>query len=698
MPQTPADGASATPAAAASRFAWPLAMVALGLVGAAWWLWPRASADAAHPPSGDEARQGAGTQRAVAAPRARTGCTFAAGEAVVWQLSIAHKLEVDAEALLPFGARRTAPGLRPMQLPDLALQLSAVALAATDAERGTVLALRLRDRSSTPAPDQPATLQTFLLRMGPDCAMEALARHKDAELAGALAQQRVMLALQWSLPRAEEPDRFTRVQRDGLGRLEARQVLASGPAGATLQRRVLRYTDVHRPGQTDADRTSGAVAAVPAGLRGPTPRVEIARNLTRVTLGQGPWCEALESESDLTVFEGTTPSLHDQAEIRLQRATGPEAAALAQQDAAAVASIDVEAYVWGDLFGVDVEAQGHAAIVPGLQGMATAQALLEFRRLHSDPSARRPGDMLRFLQQWLQANPDQADALIAAIKAGELEGELATLALLALKMAGTPQARRALRSAMLDAELDPHLRSSALFGLADMDDLDAADFDTLRALSRRTHQGPRSERELVESAATLAIGMLGNPNLGHSPALAATARQELLDQLATATEPTLVSDLLEGVGNAGETSMLPAVTAHIDAEAQPVRLSAAHALRMMEPTATEQTFATWLGAEADAEVRAELVKSMVGQLAWHGVQAPATVVSAAVQTLQAETAPTVVRSLVALLGPASASDASARDALVALFHRSKDDQVLVQIGSHVAPKWLQPSGSQGEAP
>ncbi len=105
---------------------------------------------------------------------------------------------------------------------------------------------------------------------------------------------------------------------------------------------------------------------------------------------------------------------------------------------------------------------------------------------------------------WLRAHPEDAAALIAAIKAGDVAGDARPVAFLALELAGTPESRAALVAALNDPDMDEADRSRAAAALQDVPE---PGDEVVSGVLKAATEGPINADETA-AAALLAVGSL----------------------------------------------------------------------------------------------------------------------------------------------------------------------------------------------
>jgi HEAT repeat protein len=301
---------------------------------------------------------------------------------------------------------------------------------------------------------------------------------------------------------------------------------------------------------------------------------------------------------------------------------------------------------------------------------------------------------VQFLSGYLQAQPDQAFAVLKHLKAGNLPPQAHTTLFLALEVTGTAQARRALVKAIDDEDLSTANRLRAIVALQDVPRLSTKAVDALLSMARSpTLRETRAGRALA-SASLLALGRVSQRLRGQRDDLVAQIRQELVLRLTDDTDQAGLVVALRAVENSGDSYLLGFVAEVLEQESATVRAQATRSLRRMEDPESNVLLSDQLASDEDAGVRSAAAETLVerAKLAsrsadngdFSALQPSSEVVSTAIDCLGFEDQRHVRLQLVTLLGIVGGTQVAARRALIEHFHRERDPTVLKRIGRYVS--------------
>jgi hypothetical protein len=479
----------------------------------------------------------------------------------------------------------------------------------------------------------------FLMKIRPDCAIEAVGQHRDAEARGARVQQAMARLLDWRIE--GEQRSYEARQRDGVGEFS------------------LRYGHGHHQGAEVVQRRMTEILAL--WPRQEQIRGQVLRSSGEATLGAGPWFDRAHEEQVIDVQRGTVTQRIERL-LDIAKITPPE------QDPFADVELDRTSILWRDRLEdamtppvAHSEAQKGRPIEEVLNEALTFEQANRLRQGHHSSA--------RLLADFLRANPAAATVLAGRIRAGTLPKELRAPAALALSLADTPEARAALVSVIQDpgVSFEDRLR-------------------TIHATATTAHAGPEEARVLRKLAsdpqqrdaarvATLALGTLAGKQKTSQPALAGAIREEIRDQLSRERDPQRLLDLLGAAGNAASEDLQQAIEPFGSHRDPSLRAAAFGALGSIDTPEARERQLSWLESETDPEARRTM---------WHeeaqrqGRPSPETLALAS-RRLSTETDRSSARLLIELLGRAL-DDEGARQALLSRLRTEQDPSLLQLLG------------------
>lgn len=277
-------------------------------------------------------------------------------------------------------------------------------------------------------------------------------------------------------------------------------------------------------------------------------------------------------------------------------------------DVARVASVDPAALV-------DFDPATASAAAPAAQPtLPVAELVRAMQAEGATPAPLRRSDWRSAAIDALQARPNAAAEVDAALRAGNLSEPAERTLLEALAGAGTPAAQEVLAGLAMDAAIAGSLRDRALVASTQAVDPSPAFVAALLRgvdagggpVAATTYAVPlgAAVRKLNESDPVRARALSGE--------LTQRAKNALVGRNAGAgapSEPTLADqrNWLAALGNAGDAAALPVVLNALQSPKAAVRLAAAHALRFQSPNDCKEQMALAMANDDAAEVRAALV-------------------------------------------------------------------------------------------
>lgn len=584
-----------------------------------------------------------------APPVAIAGCRFHAGDqagfAISSQASAAGNVGLDASDRFD-GVLRThvIEAVRPGEW------LVGAAIVMASLRQGlTVAELRVGQSIDTP----------FLYRIDAACRIVGIGTQRSWKVPSRRFVSSVLRSLEIVAPPAGAGRTYMTNQQDALGPHGAiYQVGDDATGGLLLRRRKTGY---------------GEASGAPFGLH-----VEIVASDTTATLDRdGAWLRSFNGRESVRI-EAHGQTLTDvTATTRVER--NDAAGALVWPPPA----FSPDDYDWSDPFAQALEPTAAPPPVDWrLVAMSLADALAELARLYSrDPEKPDSYRAALFLADWLKLHPEQAAAVLGAIRELKLSSGQRAAAFLALERCGTDQARTALVEGLRDKRLTALDRARAATALSDVPRPTA---DALRALVAEAQRVPSAgdaDSVMVAATSVRALGHLGGRTEKTEPALHGDVRAELSRMLTSAPTDARAIDVLDAVGNSGDEALADLVKGKLASESPIVREHAARAFRQMDAATARDVLQGALATETDPAVRAALADTLAAVTS--GQQSPSDVSSAAT-ALANEPDPTARAALIRLLGPAAATSPAAKQALIDEFHREKLVDLQRLVGKYLS--------------
>lgn len=521
----------------------------------------------------------------------------------------------------------------------------------------------LTEGAADPDPARRSALSLpFVVQIGRDCRFRDLRFDPSADAEARRQITGLLRGVELILSPGSGTEWVSR-HHDDLGAFDATYRLDPSGAVPTLVRSRSRYAS-----------TSTAVARQQIGGR---LRVEIVSSQVQAALDpKGRWVRDLNDQEHLRVSLGGKLLTEITAATNLQRIENPAA------PPPALASVAVEQLVASLTDPTQQnEAPAPPAPDPTLRAQDLSGAVADFER-----NLRAGSDGLyrstQRLAGYLAANPEAISDLVQRIRSGAIDKELHSALFLALQKTRSPTAEKALAAALADRDMPAINRMRAAAALPDIHKPSAQTARTLIDQASLGRGGSPEDRQVAGSA-LLALGALSHRAGSRQPQLTTLVRDDLTERLRTARAPEERALMLDAIGNTGDKQLAEIVKPQTQDESPLVRSHAAQAFRRMDLSTSEPVLAEWLGSEKEPAVRRSIASALNEKL--HEEQRPpslAVVQSAALQ-LGSETDPQARAALIELLGRAAASEATAKQALVAQFHRESVSDLQVLIGRYV---------------
>lgn len=592
---------------------------------------------------------------ATPTPTAAAACTFRVGQRWAYEAETSSHLRADLGAMLGGAARLSKQEI--MQVPvTLKWRLTLVALDVTAED--TLVAAHWSDVSAsgdTGAVTSGDDLDyPVLFRIRRDCAVSDVSRHKQATDAAARTQQAALLSLSFRVPLpGTEPG--GRSIDTAIGTCKAWHSAQIVDERVQIKQRISECSTVRGAPEMRADPAMGDAV---------------------FKLDDKPWFAAIDGRRLVVMKRGKEVAVRLRSTLKVRRAAP-------QTDITAVDPADFE---WRLVAAVPSEGQVAVRSWPGLDGMAAAAALMEIERLwrhgkDGTMSARA------FARAWLQANPNSAGKLLAALRDAPVEEAIRAGIYHVVGRFGGAATRLALTGVLRDDDFSDGDRSRAALAIAALPKPDKNVLNALLDASNRA--GKLAEKgTTVGHSATLALGMLNHEQRGKQSELVDAVNAHLRTASALPDEG-LAAEALSAIGNSGDPALLDAVQARLSDPSEDVRAKAAYATRLMDPDQTAALMAAKLATEQNERVLARMADAGALAAMVHQKKLKADVIKGADTALRRAKTEVTKRALVQLLG-AAGNDPVAKAALKALFDRGAKPDTLRLIGMHMTADELMP--------
>ncbi|MCB9660551.1 MAG: HEAT repeat domain-containing protein [Sandaracinaceae bacterium] len=286
----------------------------------------------------------------------------------------------------------------------------------------------------------------------------------------------------------------------------------------------------------------------------------------------------------------------------------------------------------------------------------------------------------QFLLAWIRGHEGGADALVAAIREGELDPALHAMAFLVLGTADTPASRQALALAMTEQDLSPMNRRRAAFSLGTNTTPTLESFESMRVAAEANARS--TDDEGVRGVIMRSMGPFAGDE---APEEVRTEARAYIRELASASDPARRLAGIDAAGNAGTDVLLDAIEGGFTDADETVRASAYHALRGMRRDLVQPVVADALTRETSDVVRRSLVEAAYtnAQQSSRPVVSP-ELATATAATLSNIADPGARAAAIHLVGIAAETQPEARAALAAWLANEPTPENLQILGRYVS--------------
>ncbi len=503
--------------------------------------------------------------------------------------------------------------------------------------------------------DLEAYKTPFLIEINSSCQVVAFARHKSAE--PERARQEQVLAQEFSSYLANVS--FSRAA--GTGGMAS---------GKDAQGEFSQRYETARDGDT---------IRVTAG----------DRTYTKVWLGELP--SHVESKNVVTFDRGAwIASLTAERSFQTRQSIQTFTFTASRSSAGSSVSIpnDEAEYVWTNLLeGSRVTTTGNAPLpaeAEEIRKMGIEEAKKNYEALF-DTEAHM-GAAGTFLRNYAEAHPKFAFDVVKDVHDGKLDGMKAATVFPALQITRTKEARQALTQMREANDTAPFDKARATLALASRSDVTSTLVEALATEVKAASQNGGYTEQFGAGEAYLALGMAVSHG---SEAVAAEAKQVLMDHAKSEHTGTAIAALVGGIANAGDPDFVAPVMEWTRESDSNLRYKVAMAFRRMPVEKTGEAQASWLHSERDLRV-----KGAIYDIAWKQAYDQTTVahpnvLQLAVQDVQHRPDNFTLRqSLIRVLGEAAKTDKKYAQTLGEMYATEPNSDLRVLIGSYVSAEYL----------
>lgn len=242
------------------------------------------------------------------------------------------------------------------------------------------------------------------------------------------------------------------------------------------------------------------------------------------------------------------------------------------------------------------------AIDPELAALDRDAILARFLERFASEGRSASFGAARLLAAWLRAHPEETPALLAALRAGDLDPVAHASLFLALELAGTDASREALTEALVDSELTELNRSRAAVALANHGIPSRASAAALLAQARGDASG------MVASVSLLGVGTMAR-RAGDAP-LRDELRGELTAELERTTGAREEVVAIDALGNARDDVFAAPLDERLHGARPELRAHAADAIGKLSPEVARPMLAHRLETESDPAVVTAILRSL----------------------------------------------------------------------------------------
>ena len=321
--------------------------------------------------------------------------------------------------------------------------------------------------------------------------------------------------------------------------------------------------------------------------------------------------------------------------------------------------------------------------IPGLGQRDFKSVMTEFGALLNSGDNGLREKALKLLVQYLRLDPTHVAELMDSLRDGRFPTHAQSAAFLALELAGGTAVHTALRAAMDDPALSRVNRLRAVTAYADSRDATDGFLQELVKIESRAAGAGDGD---MQRSTHLALGTLGG-NDSLSKEARAEVRDLLTKRLEQASDVTDITTSLAALSNQGDGRSADVVKPYLDSEHPAVRNAAYGALQQMEQLPPTEEMLDDLVTETSPGVQKRIAESLGKNRDDLG---ESNIEKAIAMMLDPRTQNEVILvGLIDLLGPVSAQNGQARQALVSLFRRTRNVTIIQRIGRYVPAQELQ---------
>ena len=601
---------------------------------------------------------------AGAGPAPEVACAFTVGEAHAWRLEMSA--ETSSRGIGGGGAQPVAGGAA---VPPTRGAMRWQVLDG-DGEAGWTVAVAFEGLTGHL---EGGAGQVFAAVIDRTCAFERVGFAPELQPQSRRALRNLLASLEVELPGGAAPERWVRLQADGLGRYEAVYSLGDDDeAPGSVDKRVTRYLELFEPGLRVVQASASWVAAPALG---------------------GAWLERLSGTfSYLIHTDGPLPTAPGKSRAALEARVSGEVSLAAIPARGEPLALDLAGLVW---MGRDDPPEALATIerppepeTPTIVGLPLDAVLTRLSAIRVLEGPKAAGKIARLLAAWIEAN-DGLDQLAARLAAGTWPEDLIPSTFLGLEKVGTAEVHELLVDIAQDTSRPEVHRLQSIWSMAE---LPTATHETVQVLESlgtvTTEHAPTG----IQNSALFSLGRAEARVRAANPEVAAAARAALLRRVDEAPGTIALSMALKALGNSGHPDYLTTLQENLATGTKTIRAGAIRGLQGQPLDLADPLLVAHYQSEELPGLRQRVIDTMHAQAEAAGEGTlPGWLVDRAIAWLAEEPERAPRLALIEILGAAADNgSAKAYAALVGHFSQEADQQLLATIGKHVQAEDLLP--------
>ncbi len=549
-----------------------------------------------------------------------SGCDFTAGQRSVYSIHASETGEVTS------GPMMGVSGQEPIAFRSMTTATLEVAVVDVDEDRALLQGRYQAVRASQVLHDDELE-RPFLFHVDRHCQVQGFAHHRDTAPSYARIQQAMLAQMSWRMP-------------DDLGAPLDYQD-STGQYVSTLHQ-------AHRTGELRITRSADTFT--PWGFEGIEEMTGMKHAHLRVyrpDRDASVWFDAME-------FEATLHSEHATLDRAMRVTRRP------RQSQRAWSAGPLELYIWADLLPMNLPlkedlppTKQELALRERLKALPLETVVHEFEALSDE--GRGIQDAWPVMQAYLEARPEQADALVDRLGTEPIEQMARMTAYVSLGFTRTPEAKHALERVMTDTQSHPNERSRAMIALIGRPDTGIELAQIIVEQTDTQEYDESVEEHIMARQSLLALGAMAGMKPDDAE-IRALAERTILEALSRLTNPHNKRPAYHALANIGDPALLIHVKDAVNHPHWQMRSAAATITRRMPPSESARFTADWLKQETSPVVKYHLYRTLNKQTYDASEMTSREVLELAIKDLRHHRSALIRRHIVELLGRAARLD------------------------------------------